>query len=178
MLDPNLREFQSFGAGAGTFHLEAADASQCRSGKSQADFPRAERFSRVRREPGTCRLHAGRLPLEMLQAMSLRPEILKAFGETGQGVYPGGILERPLKEKVILKASLQNECQFCINTHRTVMRMIGIPDPQIEDLEAPEHLSRREALALDYTALAIQDANRIEEDFFDRLREEFASGFG
>ena len=117
---------------------------------------------------------AGRLPLEMLQAMSLRPEILKAFGETGQGVYPGGILERPLKEKVILKASLQNECQFCINTHRTVMRMIGIPDPQIEDLEAPEHLSRREALTLDYTALAIQDANRIEEDFFDRLRKEFS----
>ena len=117
---------------------------------------------------------AGRLPLEMLQAMSLRPEILKAFGETGQGVYPGGILERPLKEKVILKASLHNECQFCIDTHRTVMRMIGIPDPQIEDLEAPEHLSRREALALDYTALAIQDANRIEEDFFDRLRKEFS----
>ena len=117
---------------------------------------------------------AGRLPLEMLQAMSLRPEILKAFGETGQGVYPGGILERPLKEKVILKASLHNECQFCIDTHLTVMRMIGIPEPQIEDLEAPGNLSRREALSLDYTEQAIRDANGIGEDFFDRLRREFS----
>ena len=117
---------------------------------------------------------AGGLPVEMLQAMSLRPEILRAFGETGKGVYPGGILERALKEKVILKASLLNECQFCINSHRAIMRMIGIPDPQIEDLEAPEHLSCREALALDYTSRAICDANGIGEAFFDRLRQEFS----
>ena len=117
---------------------------------------------------------AGRLPVEMLQAMSLRPEILKAFGATGEGVYPGGILERALKEKVILKASLHNECQFCINSHRAIMRMIGIPEPQIEDLEAPEHLTCREALALGYTTRAIADANGIEEAFFDRLRQEFS----
>lgn len=117
---------------------------------------------------------AGRMPVEMLQAMSLRPEILKAFGETGEGVYPGGILERALKEKVILKASLLNQCQFCINSHRAIMRMIGIPDPQIEDLDAPEYLTRREALALDYTIRAIQDSKRIEDSFFDRLRQEFS----
>lgn len=116
----------------------------------------------------------GRLPVEMLQAMSLRPEILKAFGETGKGVYPGGVLERALKEKVILKASLHNECQFCINSHRAIMRMIGIPEPQIDDLEAPEHLTRKEALALDYTIRAIQDSKRIEESFFDRIRKEFS----
>ena len=113
---------------------------------------------------------AGRLPVEMLQAMSLRPEILRAFGETGEGVYPGGILERALKEKVILKASLINECQFCTNSHQAIMRMIGIPEPQIEDLDASEHLTRREALALGYTTRAIRDANGIEEAFFDRLR--------
>jgi len=117
---------------------------------------------------------AGRLPVEMLQAMSLRPEILKAFGETGEGVYPGGILERALKEKVILKASLLNECQFCINSHRAIMRMIGIPDAHIENLDAAEHLTHREALALDYTIRAIRDANGIGENFFDRLRREFS----
>ena len=117
---------------------------------------------------------AGRLPVEMLQAMSLRPEILKAFGATGEGVYPGGILERALKEKVILKASLHNECQFCINSHRAIMRMIGIPDAQIENLEAPENLTPREAVALDYTARAMRDANGIGEAFFDRLRREFS----
>ena len=36
----------------------------------------------------------GKLPVEMLQALSLRPEILKAFGMMGKGVYPGGLIER------------------------------------------------------------------------------------
>ncbi len=56
----------------------------------------------------------GKLPVEMLQALSLRPEILKAFGMMGKGVYPGGLIERNLKEKVILKASRLNNCQFCV----------------------------------------------------------------
>ena len=36
----------------------------------------------------------GQPPVEMLQAMCLRPEILRAFGGFGGGVYPGGLLER------------------------------------------------------------------------------------
>ncbi len=42
----------------------------------------------------------GKLPVEMLQALSLRPEILKAFGMMGKGVYPGGLIERNLKKKL------------------------------------------------------------------------------
>ncbi len=48
-------------------------------------------------------LDRGEAPVEMLQALSLRPEILQVLGQMGEGVYPGGILDRPLKEKVILK---------------------------------------------------------------------------
>ena len=36
----------------------------------------------------------GKPPVEMLQAMCLRPEILRAFGGFGEGLYPGGLLER------------------------------------------------------------------------------------
>jgi hypothetical protein len=50
----------------------------------------------------------GRLPAQMIQAMSLRPEILRAFGGFGDCVYPGGLLERSVKEFVIIVASREN----------------------------------------------------------------------
>ena len=119
-------------------------------------------------------LDRGEAPVEMLQALSLRPEILQVLGQMGEGVYPGGILDRPLKEKVILKASILNGCQFCADSHRAVMRMIGIPEPQIEELEAPANLSQREELALQYTQAMMQDSNRIDDALFARLKQVFS----
>ena len=86
----------------------------------------------------------GELPVEMLQAMSLHPELLKAFAGFGICLYPGGLLERALKEKVILKASLKNSCQFCVNSHYEIMRMVGISQEQIFQLEDPKNLTERE----------------------------------
>ena len=118
-------------------------------------------------------LDAGKLPVEMLQAMTLRPEILKAFAATGAGVYPGGLLERPLKEKVILKASIDNSCQFCRDSHRALMGQLGIPQGQIDDLENPAHLTERERLALQYTAAVMQDSNRVSDALFAQLQARF-----
>ena len=46
----------------------------------------------------------GRLPVEMIQAMALRPEILAAFGAFGSCVYPCGLPEQigrpPCRERV------------------------------------------------------------------------------
>jgi len=116
----------------------------------------------------------GKLPVEMIQAISLRPEILKAFAHTGEGLYPGGLLERSIKEKVILKSSQDNACQFCTNSHRDMMRMIGIPEQQILDLENPENLTRRERLALEYTAAVMSDSNNVSDEFFAQLKENFS----
>lgn len=117
----------------------------------------------------------GKLPVEMLQAMALRPEILMVLADMGRGVYPGGLLERPLKEKVILKASLLNSCQFCANSHRAIMRMVGIPQTQIEQLEAAQNLTRREGLALQYTAAVMSDSNRVSDALFAQLVSYFTS---
>ena len=60
----------------------------------------------------------GRPPVEMIQAMCLRPEILRAFAGFGECVYPGGLLERRVKELVIITSSKTNECQFCTTRTR------------------------------------------------------------
>ena len=77
----------------------------------------------------------GELPVEMLQAMSLRPELLRAFAGFGDALYPGGLLERSVKELVILEASRANACQFCTNSHVALIRRLGIADEPLAALD-------------------------------------------
>jgi alkylhydroperoxidase family enzyme len=115
----------------------------------------------------------GQMPVEMIQAMSLQPEVLACMASTGP-IYPDGLLERNLKEKVILKSSIKNQCQFCETSHRALMGMIDIPQIQIDDLENPDHLTERERLALAYTEAVMTDSNRVPEDLFVSLKEKFS----
>ena len=70
----------------------------------------------------------GKLPAEMIQALCLRPEILRGFAGFGGSVYPGGLLERSVKELVIIEASRRNACQFCAQSHLALVKLIGLID--------------------------------------------------
>ena len=74
----------------------------------------------------------GRPPVEMIQAMCLRPEILRAFAGFGNSVYPGGLLERRVKELVIITASQANDCQFCTESHCDLVDIAGIVDEPLD----------------------------------------------
>jgi len=90
----------------------------------------------------------GRPPVEMIQAMCLRPEILRGFGGFGQCVYPGGLLERRVKELVIITASQTNECQFCENSHCDLVHLTDIIIDPLAVVADPSGLVPRERLAL------------------------------
>ncbi len=79
----------------------------------------------------------GKPPVEMLQAMCLRPEILRAFGGFGEGLYPGGLLERSVQELVIITASHANECQFCTNAHVDIVDIEDILDEPLVMIAQP-----------------------------------------
>ena len=115
----------------------------------------------------------GRPPVEMIQAMCLRPEILRGFAGFGGCVYPGGLLERRVKELVIIASSKANECQFCTNSHCDLVDIANIvQDPQVV-IESPESLVPRERIAIAYTRAVMTDSNRIPEPLAQELREHF-----
>lgn len=117
----------------------------------------------------------GLMPVEMLQAMSLRPDILRAFAGFGKGVYPGGLLERRLKELVIIAASRSNECQFCASSHTDLVRVAGILEDPIELLDRePDAMTERERLAVGYTAAVMRDSNAIPEHLATGLKQSFS----
>jgi alkylhydroperoxidase family enzyme len=115
----------------------------------------------------------GRPPVEMIQAMCLRPEILRAFAGFGDCVYPGGLLERRVKELVIITASQENECQFCTNSHVDLVGIADIIREPLVAIEQTDALAPRERLAVEYTRAAMADSNAVPEQLVQQLHEHF-----
>ena len=115
----------------------------------------------------------GHAPVEMLQAMCLRPEILQAFAGLGGSVYPGGLLERRVQELVIITSSTLNDCQFCTNAHVDMVDIWNIVDQPLAMIEEPAALPPRERLAIDYTRAVLTDSNAVPESLSRELRDHF-----
>ncbi|MEO8272932.1 MAG: carboxymuconolactone decarboxylase family protein [Chloroflexota bacterium] len=112
-------------------------------------------------------------PVEMLQAMCLRPEILRAFAGFGHSVYPGGILERRVKELVIITASERNDCQFCTSSHCDLVDIAGIVEDPLGAIADPAALVARERIAIEYTRAAMANSNALRESLASQLHEHF-----
>ena len=116
----------------------------------------------------------GQPPVQMIQAMCLRPEILRAFAGFGGAVYPGGVLERRVKELVIITASKTNDCQFCTNSHCDLVDIADIVDDPLIVIEDTSGLVPRERLAIEYTKAAMHDSNAIPAALSQQLHEHFS----
>lgn len=144
---------------------------------SVTDEQIAAAFELVKDDPSftesVAEMKAGRRPGEMLQALALRPELLAGFVALGEGHYPGGIVERDLKELVILESSRRNACQFCTGVHVAIARMMGIGDDPLALLDEPDRQTARQRLALEYTRAAMTDSLRVPDELFERLQAHF-----
>ena len=116
----------------------------------------------------------GQPPVEMIQAMCLRPEILRAFAGFGGSVYPGGLLERRVKELVIITASQSNDCQFCVTSHCDLVDIAKILEEPLSLVADPAALAPRERLAVEYTRAAMADSNAVPESLNQQLKEQFS----
>ncbi len=115
----------------------------------------------------------GRPPVEMIQAMCLRPEILRGFAGFGDCVYPGGVLERRVKELVIITASKTNACQFCTSSHCDLVDIADIVADPLIVIEHTDSLVPRERIAIAYTRAVMTDSNHVPEALARELREHF-----
>ncbi|HEX6048266.1 MAG TPA: carboxymuconolactone decarboxylase family protein [Gemmatimonadaceae bacterium] len=115
----------------------------------------------------------GQPPVEMIQAMCLRPEILGAFAGFGNSVYPGGVLERRIKELVIITASETNDCQFCTNSHCDLVGNADIVHDPLAAIADPSSLPPRERVAIAYTRAVMADSNHVPDDLASELHEHF-----
>ncbi len=135
-------------------------------------------FDAVKHDPSLAESRAvverGGLPAEMIQAMCLRPELLVAFAGFGNSVYPGGLVERRVKELVIIESSRRNQCQFCTQSHLALVSMIKLIDEPFRLLDDISTLNDRERLAVEYTRAMMTDSNRVPDALFAELRRHYS----
>lgn len=114
----------------------------------------------------SCRLIAeGKPPSEMFRALAVRPDVLRALSAFSGPIYPGGLLERNLKERVVVAVSEANDCRYCAGSHSGSLRRMG--------LSANDSLTPRESAALAYTAAAIANPPAVTDTIFAQTREFF-----
>jgi AhpD family alkylhydroperoxidase len=111
----------------------------------------------------------GRPVAEMIQAMAINPNVLRAFAAFAV-IYPHGQLERGILEKVILCVSQLHECQFCTDSHRAIMEGMGIDT----SLSGAANHTPRERLAIEYAERVTVDSNRVPDALFTRLQQAFS----
>ena len=114
----------------------------------------------------SCRLIAeGKRSSEMFCALAVRPDILQALSAFTAPLYPGGLLERALQERVTVAVSEANACQYCSASHTGSLRRMN--------LSPEDALTPRESAALAYVAAAVANPPAVSDALYAETRAHF-----
>ena len=116
--------------------------------------------------------------LNIFKVMGHVPKLGRIFTDSVMEMLQDGELEWKTKELLILKATLRNQCQYCVVQHEAVSQRLGISAEKIADLEGDAYqksnlFTEKERALLDLTVQIGVDATRIPESLWDRLDAEF-----
>lgn len=78
-------------------------------------------------------------------------------------------------ELAIVVVSKLNACAYCVSHHAPVLQVEGLPQEAVASLPLTDHpaLTDVDKLVIEYATLVTQQAGRIPERVFRRLREHF-----
>ncbi len=115
--------------------------------------------------------------LEVVKALSLRPEFAKAVGGFDGAVW-NSTLDWRLHELVRMRVATINECTVCLGWRTPMAVEAGVTDEDLAAVTDPtdERYSPAERIALEYAARFCTDSARIDDAFLERLGEHFDSG--
>lgn len=114
--------------------------------------------------------------LNIFKVFGHQPEYGLVFTDMIMAILKDGEIDWLTKELLILKATLRNECQYCVVQHERLCDMLGMPAEKVADLEGGKyktspHFTEGEKALLDFTVQIGEDANRVPKELWDRLHE-------
>jgi AhpD family alkylhydroperoxidase len=93
--------------------------------------------------------------------------------------YPAherGLVDTRIKEIARLEIARLNDCQTCLNARYASATRQGLDERRIAQLDLPvqeRELDERETLAIEFADRMAFDHQRIDQEFVDRLSQEF-----
>ena len=114
--------------------------------------------------------------LNIFKVFGHQPEYGNAFTDMIMAILKDGEIDWLTKELLILKATLRNECQYCVVQHERLCDILGMPAEKVADLEGDKyktspHFTEGEKALLDFTVQIGEDANRVPKALWARLHE-------
>jgi AhpD family alkylhydroperoxidase len=101
---------------------------------------------------------------QMHEVIATRPDIARKMMPFQKKIYFDGEIERELKEKIFVKVSKLNKCQFCTVTHERMLTKFKLEEEGIDE---------REKVALEYAEQVTLDANAVTDELYKRLKIQF-----
>ncbi len=118
------------------------------------------------------------LLLNIFKVFGHTPELGRIFTESVMEMLQDSYLSWKTKELLILKATLRNECQYCVVQHEAVSKRLGITEEAIADIEGDRyktspHFNEGEKALIELTHQIGVDANRISNDLWSRVKAHY-----
>lgn len=112
--------------------------------------------------------------LNIFKVFGHHPEFGTVFTDLVMAILKDGEIDWLTKELLIIKATLRNECQYCVVQHERLSVMLGMDEAKIAALEGDKYktsplFTEGERALLDFTVQIGEDANRVSQDLWKRL---------
>ena len=116
--------------------------------------------------------------LNIFKVFGHTPKLGRIFTDSVMEMLQDGELEWKTKELLILKATVRNDCQYCVVQHEAVSQRLGVSAEKIADLDGDIYqtsdlFTEKERALLDLTVQIGVDAHGISKSLWDRLDAEF-----
>ena len=117
--------------------------------------------------------------LNIFKVFGHTPKLGRIFTDSVMEMLQDSYLDWKTKELLILKATLRNECQYCVVQHETVSKRLGIADEKIADIEgdryqSSSHYTEGEKALVELTHQIGVDANHISDDLWKRVKAHYS----
>jgi AhpD family alkylhydroperoxidase len=116
--------------------------------------------------------------LEIVRALSLRPEFAKAVGGFEQAVWGSG-LDWRLHELVRMQVAIVNQCTVCLGWRTPQAVEAGVTDELLAGVASFEtfpDFTAAERVALEYAKRFCTDSANIDDALLERLAEHLDAG--
>jgi len=115
--------------------------------------------------------------LEVVKALTLRPELAAAVGSLDAAVWNSS-LDWRLHELVRMRVATINECAVCLGWRTPMAIDAGVTEDDLHAVTDPSdaRFSPAECVALDYATRFCTDSARIDDALMAQLAEHFDSG--
>jgi AhpD family alkylhydroperoxidase len=116
--------------------------------------------------------------LEIVRALSLRPDFAKAVGGFEQAVWGSG-LDWRLHELVRMQVAIINQCTVCLGWRTPQAVEAGVTDELlagVPDFETFPDFTEAERVALEYTKRFCTDSANIDDLLLERMATHFDAG--